>query len=780
MTILFFSRLFLYLLAFALPFINPAIVVPYDKVSALIWFFLAPAEMAIAFFLSPPRFRIRVWLGTAAAAIALTVALVPGLDSFWLILVVGAGSFLLTTLVFHVGTRARSIFVLEQFFLAVFYYRMLSFSQASQDIARATTGLTQLIMALTIVAFLIHGLVLYFTSQRASRDPEVGGMGLENEILAGNGKTAKPRRKGSKRSRREVIIYLAVGIPLLLALAFLIPPDFVKHTVVANLLNGQVHPKPIPLDQSGRGFPDNGSLRNNEFDPFGQNGRRFGRNPGSGMNGQQPGQNGQGGLQGIPADKWQDPSQGNGQGTGSGQGSSGQRAIMIVASKHSPVYAADAYFGGFDPVNGFVKSGSNPLNDLTHMRLIGTWKNQTPNNDQGRTPWTVNFFSTISDRVVPYLPDSIDPTVLKSKYYPFQYFYDAVSDVSTPDMQTWQSLGDLSADEKIALKSYLQVPLSQKDQKIFQSFLTGALNNAPSGDSYFGRIMAILKSFRTYQYQVGFTDDVTVAHLANFLTTTKDGDCTEFSNTAALLGRLAGIPSRVVTGWLASRNLQTPAHLRGLYVLQQSIPELQKYPLSQLMLVTTAHRHSWVQYYLPSYGWVDFESTAYAIPPPSQMNPNNQTVIIPLITPQKEQAPILQFPWLLVLQILALIAVAIVVMLYLYRYGREATLVLLARRGGPRGAWALYRVLLMRLAAAGYHLKPPSRTPVEYAVVHPEVREFAAAYTRLRYRSQASEEETAEMWSQLTADYATAIRDSRKRGIKERLRRIFSLRGLYY
>jgi len=279
---------------------------------------------------------------------------------------------------------------------------------------------------------------------------------------------------------------------------------------------------------------------------------------------------------------------------------------------------------------------------------------------------------------------------------------------------------------------------------------------------------------------VGFTDDVTVAHLANFLTTTKDGDCTEFSNTAALLGRLAGIPSRVVTGWLASRNLQTPAHLRGLYILQQSIPELQKYPLSQLMLVTTAHRHSWVQYYLPGYGWVDFESTAYAIPPPSQLNPNNQTVIIPLITPQKEQAPILQFPWLLVLQILALIAVAIVVLLYLYRYGREATLVLLARRGGPRGAWALYRVLLMRLAAAGYHLKPPSRTPVEYAEVHPEVRQFAAAYTRLRYRSQATEEETAEMWSKLTADYATAVRDSRKRGIKERLRRIFSLRGLYY
>ncbi|HUX14312.1 MAG TPA: transglutaminase domain-containing protein, partial [Spirochaetia bacterium] len=355
-----------------------------------------------------------------------------------------------------------------------------------------------------------------------------------------------------------------------------------------------------------------------------------------------------------------------------------------------------------------------------------------------------------------------------------------ISQVSVPDLAGWKSLGELTPEEKANMESYLKVPLSAVDKKLFQSFLAGAVINAGSDESYFGRIMAILKSFGTYQYQLGFTDDVSVAHLVNFLTSTKNGDCTEFSNTAALLGRLAGIPSRVVTGYLASHSLQTPAHVRGLYVLQQSIPELQKYSLDDLMLVTTAHRHSWVQYYLPSYGWVDFESTAYAIPPPANMNPNNQTVIIPLIQPQKELAPVFQFPWLLVLQILMLLAVAVVVLLYLYRYGREAALALLARRGGKRGAWALYRVLLMRLAAAGYHLKPPTRTPLEYSESHPEIREFAAAYTRLRYRDQATDEEQSQMWSQLRQDYAAAIRVTKKSGLKEWLRRIFSLRGLYY
>ena len=760
MTILFFSRLFLYLLAFSLPFINPAIVVPYDKVSALLWFGLVPVEMAIAYFLAPPRFRLRTWLGAAVAAIVLTVVLVPGFDSFWLILIAGVLSFALTTFVFHIGARTRAFFVLEQFFLALIYYRMLSFSQASQDVARETSGLTQIIMATAIVAFFVHGLVLYLTSARATGVAKIGDGG---------------QVAGGKRARQEVAVYLAVGLPLLLAVAFLIPPNFVTHTVVANLLNGQVHPKPIPLDQTGRGWPGNGSLNNrDQYDPFGLNGRQFGNRPGNGdPNGTGP--NGQGSLEGVPADQWQNP--GQGQGKASGKGQSSQRAVMIVESTHSPVYAADAYFDTLDPVKGFIKSSTDPLNDLTQLRLLGTWKNPVQNNDVGRMPWTVHFFSTISSRVVPYLPDSIDPTVFKGAYYPFSYFYDSVSQVTIPDVQSWGNLGALSPEEKLALKDYLSVPFTAAERKPFQTFLDAQLRGTTS---YFGRIMAILKGFSTYQYQIGISDDVTVAHMEKFLTQTKDGDCTEFSNTAAILGRLAGIPSRVVTGYLASRSLQTAAHVRGTYILQQSIPELQKYPLKDLFLVTTSHRHSWVQYYLPEYGWVDFESTAFALPPPPGQNPNNMRVVIPLIQPQKEQAPIFRFPWLLVLQLFALLIVGIVALLYIFRYSREGALLLMARRKGRRGAWALYRVLLMQLAAAGYHLKPPTRTPVEYSEQHPEVRDFATAYTRLRYREQSTEGEQQNMWDELNHGYRSAIHTSRKNGLKERMRRIFSLRGLYY
>ena len=56
---LFFTRLFLYLLAFSLPLIHPAIAVSYDAPRAVLWFLILPLEAAVAFFLSPPRLKPR-------------------------------------------------------------------------------------------------------------------------------------------------------------------------------------------------------------------------------------------------------------------------------------------------------------------------------------------------------------------------------------------------------------------------------------------------------------------------------------------------------------------------------------------------------------------------------------------------------------------------------------------------------------------------------------------------------------------------------------------------
>jgi hypothetical protein len=247
-----------------------------------------------------------------------------------------------------------------------------------------------------------------------------------------------------------------------------------------------------------------------------------------------------------------------------------------------------------------------------------------------------------------------------------------------------------------------------------------------------------------------------------------------------MLLRLAGIPSRVVTGYLAARDLQSPAHWQGVRVLRRAIPLLQEFPLDQLYMVTDAQRHAWTQAWVSGYGWVDLESTEFAKPPPPGQNPGDLDVVIPLIQPRPKETPSFRFPWLLALQALAGLAALAIVGLYLYSGLRQVGLALLSRGSGPRAARALYQLLLVRLSARGYELKKPSQTPVEYARDHPELGRFASLYTTLRYRERMPREERALAWVQLRSSYAGLLASTRRPGLGWLLRRAFSLRGLYY
>jgi hypothetical protein len=236
----------------------------------------------------------------------------------------------------------------------------------------------------------------------------------------------------------------------------------------------------------------------------------------------------------------------------------------------------------------------------------------------------------------------------------------------------------------------------------------------------------------------------------------------------------------VVTGYLASRELQSFAHLRGLFMLREAIPELQEIPFQNLYLVTTAQRHSWVQVYIPSFGWVDLESTAYAIPPPPGRNPNSMNVVIPLIQGEEMQRRIFHFPWLLALQfLLALIALTLVG-IYTFRFARKLYLRAAARREDLRGLKALYTLLLIQLAERGLEVKRPFLTPKEYAADHPELAGFADIYTMLRFRENLGSAERADAWRALRANYRQILESSRRPGLFPALRRLFSLKGLYY
>jgi len=737
MTLLFFTRLALYFLAALTPVLHPAVVVPYDTTSWWLWFFLVPSEVCVAYFLSSPRFKNRVSIYTGGVILLLTALAVGGFTAAsFTMLLAGVLAWVLTFLVFRGRELGRTVAVFEQFFLVFIYYRVLNFGRASEEIAAASSVANQLLLVLIIITFLIHAIVLY----RVAFDTE---------------------RKG--RRRIETLVITGVVIPLVFLFTFILPSDFVNHSVVLNNLYPDKKPETIYPTEEGKGWEESdwGSL-----DP-----RRGQAGEGDEAEGGR-----QGRLQGIPSDQW---------GSQSGSFGSGgkQYTVMVVASEREPVYAAERYYSNLDPLEGFTRDGEEELNSLSYQRLLETWQNRAEPEDRLRNPVEVAFISTLQERFVPYMPHLIEPTILKPEIFPFEYFYRVTSLLSFSSERDWKKIDmktPAELEEVYGLEQaemYLEVPMSPENRAVFQKHLDLALEGA---EGYGQKIEAILRYFSAYQYLLGFTDDVSLQRIEGFLDISKSGDCTEFSNTAAILGRMAGIPSRVVTGYLAAKGLQSPAHRQGIKQLRESLEILQGYPEKDLYLVTTSHLHSWVQFYFPGYGWVDVEATAYAIPPPPGFDPNARDVVIPLIRDNRISQIAFSFPWEVILKMAGIILAGIIAFLYLYRYGREGYLMNQTRRFSPKAVKSLYLLLLMKCAARGYGLKEPSKTAEEYAEDYPELADFARLYTRLRYRTGSAEQNEKE-WDQLKKLYDGVVGEGgavRQEG--KPLRTAFSLRGLYY
>ena len=790
MRILFWSRFLLYFLAVSFPLLHPAIVVSYDLPSFVLWFFLVPWEIFIAFHAFAYRLKPTLHLLLVVLPLAILPPLLAGwgTQAIWMI-TLGGAAYGLTALLFRYPVWGRRIAFLEPFVLAIVYIKLLNFFRSSEEVLKSAKGSgilsPQVLMGVFLGAFLLHGVILYLTLYRE------GGRGgrLEGGLLLG-------------------------GCLVLMVTLLILPPDYVKNTIVTNLLQDEVNPPPEPLDAEGDGFP-NGNLRSPKEFP----------NRGLHLPERRDGGGRRNRLQGIPQDQWPGT-----RGSG-GQGQEGkQYAVMVVASNHDPLYMANEYRGRLHPVTGFIPLEGEPLNELGHLRLLETWKDPEPSFDLHREEVSFFALSTEGLRYLPYKPYRIEPTVFQRQYRPFLFQYRGSSRISLSTPEEWKSVSELRAEERAALEPYLEVPLAKNDLRIFSLYLANILQGT---EGYFQRILAILKGFSTFQYSLGYSEDTSIEAMVEFLSVTREGDCTEFSNTAALLARMAGIPSRVVTGFLASGELQTPAHIRGLSLLRQALPPLQAFPLEELFLVTTAHRHSWAQFWLPLYGWVDFETTSFAIPPAGMGDPNNRDVVIPLIQEESPLTPIPAFPWKGVLRILSILLGAGVLGLYSFRYIREAWYRHLSRGKGLKAARALYRLLLLELAAEGYPLKPPALTPLEFAKVlgnsvssppahgdsaskqefakalgksvspageqgekrHPArglsdkertvgmeaaLERFATLYTELSYRSRMPEQEVEEKLKELRTLY-TSIRDRiRRKGTLPLLVRILTLRGLRY
>ena len=700
--------------------------------------------MLIAYFVSPPKFRIRSWLILATGLIFASIAIITGFSSAsWSYLLGGAAAFVSTVLVFKTGTRGRTIAAAELFLLGLLYFKMLAFSRASEAVARESSGIAQAILFLSVGAFLLHGLVLYFAAYRQNL---------------------------GKHNRRELALFFALAVPVGLVIAFLLPPSFVGHSVVFNRLKEPPKPTLMPLDGSTDGLPG-GNLRSDRS--LGEDGQMGNEGDPTDAAGEREGENGRGGrqnsLEGYPGESWGDQQMGEG-------GESKQYAVMVVASAVDPVYAADGYFQSFDRERGFVYSDQEKLNELTYIRLLETWQNGEPASDQKREAEGIFFLSTIPKRVLAYEPLAVQPTVLNRRYHPFSYSYASQSAISATGKQDWAGVRELNSREREELADFLSIPLTEDARSGFSAYLDVILKGA---DSYHDKIAAILQSFGVFQYEIGFDDDVAVAKMERFLFETRNGDCTEFSNTTGILARLAGIPARVVTGYLAFSSLQTPSHRRGVQVLMESVEPLKQFPAENLYLVTTAHRHSWVQFFLPGYGWVDFETTEYAMPPMGGGDPNSMDVVIPIIQ-EIEEAPIFEIPWFVLARVFGFLLIGAVVGIYLYRYVGELYLVMLSRSQSVKALKAMGRVLLLRLAGEGYAVKAHSKTLLEYSSQYSELGAFADMYTALRYKERYRGGEWDRSWQELRNCYDGVLKSCRRRGIANTVKRVFGLRGIYY
>lgn len=820
MHLLFFSRLALYMVAFLIPAFHPAVAVAYDWLNRVTFFVLLPASMFAAHYARPPRFRRLHGLGLMGVLYAGTVLFVTGPDWSALIpLVVMVLTYVWTFLVFNGQGRFPAFAAFEMFGLAVIYYRILEYSRASEDIAERSGHLSSFLIAFVIILFLVHGLVLYFSAFPKST---------------------------SGRNRLELGLFLGLGLPVALLFGFLIPPSFVQNKIVindmekepplrgldgeGNLLDrgGSGHGrsgeqgegperhnrngKPLgnrdekfPSELQGQGEPGSGKGEGEQPGKGNRRGDRDGQGkpgqgkpgpgqpgqgrPGQGKPGQgQPGQgdprDGQGGdgkeqqpkqeknkLEGVPSDQW------NNFKNSSGAGGK-QMAVMVIASKIQPVYAAESYEGSLDPSKGFQPTPDEPLNALRSLHLLETWRDSEPERNPKREPFDIYYLSTIRERVLAYRPYAIQPTILDKQYHPFDLSYRASSAISVSTPEDWATIREPHFGPE--MDRYLSVPFDEAKKARYRAFLNERLKGQ---NGYFNRLNAILKGFSTHRYKMGFDEDASMAAMDKFLFETKEGDCTEFSEAAAVLGRMAGIPSRVVTGYLASRDLQTPAHRGGIKHLRNKIPALQKFPLDELYLVTTSQRHAWVQFFMPGYGWVDFESTAYAIPPTPEFDPNAMDVVIPLIDEEAlpPEAKSFRFPWKFFGIVVGILGGVVVVGLYGYRFGRLGFHAIGARSGNrKRAVDSQVALFYIALAEQGHPIRQFFETPLDFARRMPETEPFALRATELRYRERWSEEEGMSAMKQLADLRKETLHRVQRTGSLAILRRIFTLRGLLY
>jgi transglutaminase-like putative cysteine protease len=727
------TRAILYLITLLIPLFEPAVLVSYDPSGIWLYAVLIPLSALLGLWKNKNKLTL---LGIL---ILLSLLIFAGLNREGLLF--AALSLYAFTSTFLAHRRGlTSVLYIEPFVLGLIHYRLLLFTLSSPEMADKQQPFGAGLFFVLSIAFFLYSFLIYY------KNTDQPAPALKN------------------------ILILSGGALAILLFSFIISAEGALHKMVPENLNDPLVNDFQMMDLSSNSPLNEGNLQGNS------DSNRTGRQPGDGNqpgDGEKPGDT-QGRLLGVPGQAW-DQAQQPGEGEGEGEAPR-QYAVMVVESPRDSTYLAGDYFELHDYQLGFMKDNSNYLNNLDSQRYLETWKNTEEIPLMlDREPVKVSVMSVESGRVVPYYPYTMEPEVNNITYYPFVYTWNALSFIFNDRWNRMQYLSGNYEEIPEEVQKSLELDLPQEDLDRLDSLIAQA---DIEGARPLETMIRLLNLYSTYQYNVGYTEDWSSAFTMEFLMNKKEGDCTEFSNGAALLARRAGIPTRVVTGFLASKGLQNDNHRQGLQMLQQQIPSLSDKDLDNLYLVTTAHRHAWIQCWFPRYGWVDMETTDNALPPIGMGNANNRDVVIPIITETIQGERRFEIPWRALLRFVIFLALGLTVSLYLLKI---AYIIILNRASGKEGEKALkasYRRFLMKWTDRGHKPRASWQTPGEYSKEHPALKELTSAFMATLYHTTASPEERQEA----LLEYNNALKSVLKkdRSILKSLREIISLKGLFY
>lgn len=176
--------------------------------------------------------------------------------------------------------------------------------------------------------------------------------------------------------------------------------------------------------------------------------------------------------------------------------------------------------------------------------------------------------------------------------------YTLVSEISDPNMTYRLELPH--PDDTIFPERFLQLPKISTATKNLAANLTGSANSTRE------KALNILDHFSDFGYTLEMKNDPDKTALEYFLFDRKEGHCEYFASAMVILLRQAGVPARLVNGFVGA----------------------EWHEWRNYLIVRQSHAHSWVEAYLPGTGWAVFDPTP---PDPafiagSQLNPLARTL----------------------------------------------------------------------------------------------------------------------------------------------------------